>query len=91
MKSRRPSARGSALLITLIFMALITIIVVGFLSSMQINRPAAFVFMERSRAAFYAQDGIASATATLDQVVLSTNTYWVSEPGELIFSNSATA
>jgi hypothetical protein len=91
MKRHRVSTRGSALLITLVFMALITIIVVGFLSSMQINRPAAFVFMERSRAAFYAQDGIASATATLDQVVLSTNTYWVSEPGQLIFSNTATA
>jgi hypothetical protein len=91
MKRQRTSTHSSALLITLVFMVLITIILVGFLSSMQINRPAAFIFMEKSRAAFYAQDGIASATATLDQVVFTTNGYWLSEPGQLMFTNSATA
>lgn len=83
------STRGSALLITLVFMALITIVLVGFLSSMRINRPAAFLFMERNRASFYAQDGIAAAMSTLDKIVLHTNQTWLSQPGQLMVVNGS--
>jgi hypothetical protein len=84
MMRARASQRSSALLITLVFMVLITIVLVGFLSSMRINRPAAYLYMERNQASFYAQNGIASALSTLDQIVLHTNQTWLSQPGQLM-------
>ena len=55
--------RGAALIITLFFLVLISIITVAFLSSTRIERSAAGSHFERVRAAMLARDGVESIVA----------------------------
>lgn len=94
----RPSERGVALIITLFFIVLITVIAVGFVESARADRSAASVHLDRLRAANMAREGIERSVATLrrettdspQNVGESDADYnlrkrnWISQPGALI-------
>jgi len=88
MKSGIESRRGVALLITLAFIALITVLMVAFSASMRIDRPAASSHLEKTRASIYAQNGVDRALATLNQFTSGSGNYWISQPGQLIASGT---
>lgn len=82
MKIRRKSAMS--LLITLAFIVIITILVVGFAETVRLARPAAASYLERSRADQYARSGVERVIATLNQYTADPNRNWISQPGLLI-------
>jgi hypothetical protein len=92
MKRSATNQQAVALLLTLAFVVIITIIIVAFTSSMRLDRPAAASYFEKMRAAQFAQTGVETVNATLHQyaaIVSGTgNNNWISEPGQLIVSAS---
>lgn len=88
MRTNRSSEHAAALVITLGFLVMITILVVAMMENTRIDRPAASSHFERMRAAQYAQAGVERVTATLGQFTSGSNRYWVSQPGQLIVSTT---
>ena len=98
MKTSRSSQRGVALVITLFFVVLITIIAVGLLDTARSDRAAASTHLERLRAATMAREGIERSVATLrrettdeprtpgetDDAYNKRTRNWISQPGALI-------
>ena len=103
--SPRTGQRGVALVITLFFVVLISIISVGFLETARSDRAAASTHMERLRAATMAREGIERSVAILRrettdeprQTGESEDDYnkrkrnWISQPGALIVPDPAPA
>ena len=100
-----PSSRrdhGVALVITLLFIVIITILVVGLLDSSRVERAAAGSHYDRLRAATAARDGVEIAIATLhretadpsrksaetDDAYNKRKRNWISHPGLLIVPNA---
>ncbi len=81
--SLHPRARGVALIITLFFLVLISIVTIGFLGSARIERSAAGSHFERMRAATLARDGVESVVAILRRETTDPNRNWISQPGAL--------
>src|SRR6186713_2985379 len=93
--SRPHRSRGAALIITLFFIVIITVIVVGFMDSARVERMASSSHFERMRAAAFAREGIEHTIATLRRETydppkkasepLSTfqsrTRNWISQPG----------
>lgn len=88
MKFPRKS-RGMSLVITLAFIVIITILVVGFAETVRLARPAAASYLERARADQYARSGVERVIATLNQYTADTNRNWISQPGQLVAGGSA--
>ena len=63
---------------------MITIIVVGLLNAMRVERSAANSHLEKARATLYAQQGVEDVVATLNNVAGDPNRNWISQPGQLI-------
>ncbi|HEX4086981.1 MAG TPA: hypothetical protein VHY22_18845, partial [Chthoniobacteraceae bacterium] len=82
------SRRGIALVITLAFIVIITILVVGLSSLLRVERPAANTNFEKRRAALLAAKGTDEVVGALDQFAGDPNRYWISQPGQLIVSNT---
>jgi len=92
--SRRARHAGVALIITLFFLVLVSIVVVGFLSTVRTDRVASGSHFERMRAQTFASEGIESVKAILQRetcdppVDPNRSTYiprnWVSAPGSLV-------
>jgi len=103
--SSRSSQSGIALVITLFFIVLITIIAVGFLETARSDRAAASTHIERLRAATIAREGIERSVATLrrettdeprktgetDDAYNKRVRNWISQPGALIVPDPAPA
>lgn len=83
MKMRKHS-RGMSLLITLAFIVIITILVVGFAETVRLSRPAAASFLERTRADQFARSGVERVIGVLNQQTGDTNRNWISQPGLLL-------
>ncbi len=103
---RHPSSqRGVALVITLFFVVLLTVIAVAFLDSAQADRSAASVQLDRLRAANMAREGIERSVATLRRETTDSpqkagesdadynlrKRNWISQPGALIVPDPAPA
>ncbi len=84
---------GVALVLTLLFLVLLSVVVIGFLGTARMDRTAAGSHLERMRATSFAQAGIESVAATLMRetgdppLSATSSTYiprnWVSQPGAL--------
>lgn len=81
-KSRPES--GAALIITLLFLVLISIILVTMSDSLRVERVAAGSNLDRTRAAQMAERGIEQVVATLSKETADVNRNWISQPGQLI-------
>ncbi|MDD5350582.1 MAG: hypothetical protein PHQ12_10260 [Chthoniobacteraceae bacterium] len=107
MNALPPSARprGFALIITLFFIVLLCVIVVGFLNSSRVERVAAASHLDRESATHFASEGIERTVATLQQQTvdpaqmagesdadyLARKRHWISQPGALIVPNDPPA
>ncbi len=63
----RPAARGSALIITLFFMGMITVVIVAVLISSRLERSIAHSHFDQKLAADFAREGVERVIATLGQ------------------------
>ncbi len=91
-------APASALVITLLFVVICTIVTLGYLDSVRIERAVAGTHFERTRAATFAREGIERTVATLrretvdppkklnelPEVFQNRKRNWISQPGALI-------
>ncbi|XHR27702.1 MAG: hypothetical protein ACFUZC_17405 [Chthoniobacteraceae bacterium] len=83
--------RGSALLITLAFLVLITILAAGLMDTVRTERISASSHLDALQAENFAQTGVERVVATLRAQTVQTGTtaFWISQPGMLIVSSSA--
>ncbi len=65
--SPRPAVGGSALIITLFFMGMITVVIVGVLISARLERSVAHSHFDQQRAGEFAREGVERVIATLDK------------------------
>ena len=80
--------RGSALLISLAFLVIIAILVVGLAESMRLERSSSRTHLDRNRAMDFAQMGVERVVGQLHRTIANTNVNWVSSPGRITFSGS---
>ena len=80
---------GVALVISLAFIVMLTVVVVGLMESMRTDRPAAGEYVERARAAQFAQSGVEQVIGTLQQLTADTNRNWISQPGQIVVGAAA--
>jgi Tfp pilus assembly protein PilX len=103
MKNAHPQTNASALVITLAFLVLITVLVVGIMDTVRTERISANSNLEALQSDYFAQMGVERVVATLQQQtapqqlttstnnVYSTSVYnWISQPGQLIVASSTT-
>jgi len=74
--------RGMALLVVLSIVVWLTLLVVCLALAMRMERRAAHYYAERSRADFYAREGVESVIAAL-RYATDTNRQWISMPGQI--------
>ncbi|XHR28465.1 MAG: hypothetical protein ACFUZC_21430 [Chthoniobacteraceae bacterium] len=95
MKSAFHSGRGIALIISLAFIVMITVIIVSLATSMRTDRPAANFYSEAARASQFAQTGIDNVIGTLGKyasITSGTGTgNWISQPGQMVVSLTGTS
>src|ERR1700761_3305267 len=84
------SRQSSVLIITLFFVALITIIIAGFLTNMRIEKYTAKSHLNGVLAGLYAEAGIDTALTRLHGVMADTNRFWATEAGRIYASNAGT-
>lgn len=84
------SQKSSVLIITLFFVALITIIIAGFLTNMRIEKVTARSHLNGVLAGLYADAGINTALTRLHGVMADTNRFWVTQAGRIYASNPGT-
>ena len=89
MKSYNVRSAGSALVITLGFLVLITVLVLGLMDTVRTEKVSANSNLGAVQADFFAQAAVDRVVGTLQQQ-LGTNaiTNWTSQPGQLIISDS---
>lgn len=78
------SADGMALIITLAFIVIITILAVGLSDTARLARPAAHSHLERVKAIQFAQAGVEQVIGTLQQQTNDLQRSWVSQPGRIV-------
>ncbi|MDE1171846.1 MAG: hypothetical protein PW734_11685 [Verrucomicrobium sp.] len=76
-------AAGSTLLITLFFISLISVLVVGFLSNMEMELGASHSHLDGVLAEVYAEAGLDTGLSGMAAALGTTNTAWISGPGRL--------
>ncbi|MFA7343362.1 MAG: pilus assembly PilX N-terminal domain-containing protein [Terrimicrobiaceae bacterium] len=84
----RHRTTGAALIITLLFIAVLTVVVVGYLEMVRTEVSTADSHFERMRASALAHSGVENVVATLGQHTTTTGTggNWISQPGQLVVS-----
>ena len=89
---RHPSSQhGVALVITLFFIVLLTIVAVGFFDSARADRSAASAHLDRLRAATLAREGLEISVATLRRETTDKVRNWTSSPGVLVVPEDPTS
>ncbi len=73
MKPKFRSNSGAVLIITLVFLVLIAIFIVGAANLMSLNRSATHTHLEKVRAAMFADAGVQQVVATLQQTTSDPN------------------
>ncbi|WP_009965433.1 hypothetical protein [Verrucomicrobium spinosum] len=103
IRASRP--RGAALIITLLIIALLTVMVVAFLDTSRIERSVSAHHMERSRAALLAREGVSRTVALLQKETVDAprqegeteeqfalrKRNWISQPGALLVPDALPA
>lgn len=86
MKLRFPPCQrsGSAIVITLLFVSLLTVLVVGFMETTRFDRSVSDTHLERTRATSLARMGIDNSVAILARETRDPARNWVTQPGLLI-------
>ncbi len=84
---RLRAERGMALLVVLSIVVWLTLLVVCLALAMRMERRAAHYYAERSRADFYAREGVESVVAALRHAT-DTNRQWISMPGQIASSTN---
>lgn len=85
--SRRPSkTTGSALVITLAVLVLMSIMVISLSDIMRVERGSAYSHLEKERAEMLAELGTSVVTARLRKETGDTTRNWISEPGQIVAS-----
>jgi hypothetical protein len=74
----------SAIVITLLFVALLTVLVVGFMETTRFDRSVSDTHLERTRATSLARMGIDNSVAILARETRDPGRNWVTQPGLLI-------
>ncbi|MFZ4599774.1 MAG: hypothetical protein ACOYNN_14110, partial [Terrimicrobiaceae bacterium] len=77
-------SRGMSLVITLAFIVIITVLVVGLAEMVGISRMSAASFIERSQADQYARTAVETVIATLNAQTADPAKNWISQPGQII-------
>jgi|GEM_PF-2935212 len=86
MKPRNP---GFALIVTLAVLVLVTVMVVGLLVSVKLDREASQSHLAGTRAELAAAWGIEEVVATLRKYTANPDIGWVSQPGRLVVSDAS--
>ncbi len=84
IQSSRRQEAGSALLITLAVLVILTIIIVGFSESVRVERVSARSHFDGTQATLLAQSGIDQAVAAIRETTADPERNWISQPGRLI-------
>ena len=87
MKKRPYRGKGAALIVVLAALVLLSILVVGLTVAMRMERSASYYNLERTRAEFFARQGVDSGLALLLDAT-ATNRFWVSGPGYILTSDA---
>lgn len=82
VSSNCSNRRGVALVMVLFFISLITILVVGFLTSMRLERFSADAHLRSVRAQQLAQAGVDIIAARIAQAT-QTGSFWITQPGRI--------
>jgi len=77
-------ASGAALVVTLLFLVLISIMLVTMSDGLRVERVAAGSNLDRTRAGHMAERGVEQVVATLSKETADVNRNWASQPGQLI-------
>ncbi len=85
--ARKPSRIGSALVVTLAMLVLISILVVGFVATARLDVVSAQLHLNGIQADIYAQMGEEAALAKLKAATLSSSRIWISQPGAVVVSS----
>ena len=85
------SARGSALVISLVFIILITIAIVGFVTTATLERKTVQSHYGRVQAALYNTMAVDVVASRITQATTGTNSWWVSQPGRISSTPFATS
>lgn len=82
--SRFPVRRGSSLVITLAFLVILTILVIGINETTRMDRTSSNLYVDRTSAALLSQNAIESVIAKLQQATADVNRHWISQPGQIV-------
>lgn len=86
--------RGSALVISLVFIILITIVIVGFVTTAALERKTVQSHYASVQAGLYGTMAEGIVASRISTATSSTNAWWVSQPGQIVmtrFASGATA
>ena len=83
-KRRSPRLCGSSLVITLSFLVILTILVIGISETTRMDRTSSNLYVERTKAALFSQNAIESVIAKLQQATADENRHWLSQPGQIV-------
>jgi len=84
MRSHTLRSRAAALVVTLCVVLLLSLLVVSLTVAMRMDRQASHYFSERSRAEFFAREGVESAKGILGGAIGATDCSWISMPGRVL-------
>lgn len=80
----RANQAAAALLLTLALLVLISVVVVGLMQTIQMDRTASSSHFSKSEAAQFSQMGVEKVTATLRKETTDPKRVWISQPGQLV-------
>src|SRR5262245_1056852 len=83
-RTLRTRNAGTALVITLAILVLITILAVGVTDSIRLERRSSDIHSERLRASLLAQTGVDRVVAALQKTTSDPERHWISQPGQLV-------
>src|SRR5262245_764333 len=98
---QKHSQHGAALIVTLAFVAILSVLVIGLTETLRTERSAVRTHLERQRAMAFAQQGVDLVIARLQQYTVdppkratesddamdARARHWISQPGRLLTAN----
>ena len=87
----RSQDHGAALIVTLAVLVLMSIMIISLSDIMRIERGAARSHLEKARAEILASSGTAKVVARLRRETADAGRNWISQPGQLVASNTLTS
>ncbi len=75
---------GSSLVITLAFLVILTILVIGINETARMDRTSSSLYVDRTNAMLLSQNAIESVIAKLQQATADVNRHWISQPGQIV-------